>query len=126
MRVAAIPGLPRRLANLSNHRRVSMGTLILKVAVADMCEMYELFYRCQATEFFQIFCSGLPYSGVSTSAGDFSKIMDSKIIFLRGCSGVPMSAGFGFRSTMHMRSDFAPSGSYPNNHRTIYLRFFTP
>ena len=45
-----MPGLPRRLANLSNHRRVSIGTLILKVAVADMCEMQEMFSRSQATE----------------------------------------------------------------------------
>ena len=46
-----------------------MGTLILKVAVAGMCEMYELFYGCQATEFFQIFCSGLPCSAAYERRG---------------------------------------------------------
>jgi hypothetical protein len=47
MRVAAIPALPRRLANLSSQRRVSRGTRMLKVAVADMSEMYALCVLCQ-------------------------------------------------------------------------------
>jgi hypothetical protein len=51
MRVAAIPALPRRFANLSSHRRVSNGTRILKVAVADMCEKYKMFLPLSSLHF---------------------------------------------------------------------------
>jgi hypothetical protein len=52
MRVAAIPALPRRFANLSSHRRVSKGTRILKVAVADMCEKYKMYLPLSSLHFF--------------------------------------------------------------------------